>query len=73
MRETFLIIGTGKTPQGLDHYTRIQSIDKYIGLKGHVSIHLHGEWETLVTPEKLRMALVNLNHNPQTPTVTLSL
>jgi hypothetical protein len=73
MKEILLIIGNGKTPRGYGHFYRIYSLDKYIGVKGHVKLHLHGKWERYVTPEKLRIALVNWKYNCQSPTITLSL
>ncbi len=73
MNEVSLRIGTGNAPKGFEHFLNVQSVDKFIGIKGRVHIHLHGEWETLVTPGKLRMVLSNLSHNRQLPTVTLSL
>lgn len=73
MREFFLIVGTGEKPDGFRNFERVETLEKHIGIIGHANIHLHGKWETIITPEQLRMAMLNLNFNRQPPTVTVSL
>ena len=70
MRTFQVRIGTGKPSdefKGFDKCSGPESniIENLRGLLGNVELHLHGEWWTLISPEKLRKILVNLECNPK--------
>ena len=74
MREYFIIVGTGPIPAGFENYTPAKfNLNWCVGMKGHINLHLYGEWETIISPKELRELLVNWNLNQQMPTVTISL
>lgn len=73
MREWNFAIGTGVPPEECNNSWLVPSLERYIGVKGKIHIYLYGEWETLVSPRELRIALINMNKNEIPPLVTVSL
>lgn len=73
-----LIVGTGDAPNEFNDYVRVSGhpaivIGKLAGRKGSIHLHLHGYWETMISPDQLRALLVNWASSPEPPLVTLSL
>lgn len=68
-----IIIGTGETPKGYELYGRCTNAMEFVGLKGKVNIHLHGEWWKIIPVEVFHLYLINLYANEEPPTVTMSI
>jgi hypothetical protein len=71
LRDCNLRIGTGKCPMGYDDYIEVARWQDLMNLKGRVRIHLHGAWWGKITPQRLQIALSNLEQNESRPVVTV--